>query len=118
MRAALSKSDGERKRFTGIFIRIGKKTNYKGYSEETILLKQITDISENRLVADHVWFTFSKVFEDAGIREGDLIAFDARIKSYKKGYVNSARNMRKRKTDFKLSHPTKIEIIERAIGNR
>jgi hypothetical protein len=115
MRTTLAKDLGERKRFKGIFVRIGKKTNYKGYSEDTILLQNIIDVSENLQVADHIWFTFSKVFEEAGIREGDLIAFDARVKDYKKGYVNKALNMRKRKTDFKLSHPTKVEIIERKI---
>jgi hypothetical protein len=115
MRTTLAKNQGERKRFKGVFVRIGKKTNYNGYSEDTILLQNITDLSDNRQVADHVWFTFSKGFENAGIREGDLIAFDARVKSYKKGYVNKDLNMRERKTDYKLSHPTKIEIIERKL---
>jgi hypothetical protein len=115
MRKKLAESQGERKRFKGTFIRIGKKTNFKGYSEDTILLHNIIDISENQLVADHVWFTFSKVFDAAGIREGDVLAFDARIKSYKKGYVNKALNTGKKKTDYKLSHPTKVEIIERKV---
>lgn len=113
MRKVLGESQGERKRFTAVFVRIGKKTNYNGYSEDTILLQKITDLSENKIVADHVWFTFSKVFEEAGIREGDLIAFDARVKSYKKGYVNKALKVTKRKEDFKLSNPTKVEIVAR-----
>jgi hypothetical protein len=112
MRKDLAASQGERKRFKGLFVRVGKKINYNGHSEDTILLQNVTDLSENRIVADHVWFTFSKVFDDAGIREGDVIAFDARVKSYKKGYVNRALNMNKRKEDFKLSHPTKVEILE------
>lgn len=113
MRTELSKSNGERKRFSGIFVRIGKKKNYNGYSEDTILLQKITDLTDNRIVADHVWFTFSKAFEDAGIREGDVIAFDARVKRYKKGYVNNALKHNSRKEDFKLSHPTKVEVLTR-----
>ena len=118
MRSTLATLDGERKRFTATFVRIGKKTNYKGYSEDTILLQHVTDLATQEVVTDHLWFTYTKAFEDAGIREGDRIAFDARIKSYKKGYVNKSMNLRKRQTDYKLSHPTRIEILERQAGNR
>jgi hypothetical protein len=116
MRTALSKNEGERKRFKATFVRVGKKTNYKGYSEDTILLQNIIDIADNQRVADHVWFTFTKTFEDAAIREGDIIAFDARIKRYTKGYVNKALNIKKRTTDFKLSHPTSVEVVERKMN--
>lgn len=93
------------------FVRVGKKRNFKGYSEDTILLKDIIDVETENCVADHVWFTFTKVFEAAGIREGDTITFDARVKSYSKGYVNKSLGMTRRKTDFKLSHPTKVQVI-------
>ena len=93
----------------------GKKKNFKGYSEDTILLQEIIDVADNQPVADHVWFTFSKTFEDAAIREGDIITFDARIKRYTKGYVNKALNLKKRTTDFKLSHPTNVKVVERKI---
>lgn len=115
MRTALGKNEGERKRFRATFVRVGKKTNFKGYSEDTILLQNIIDIEDGTQVADHVWFTFTKTFEDAHIREGDIITFDARIKRYTKGYVNKALNTKKRTTDFKLSHPTKVEIAERKV---
>jgi hypothetical protein len=114
MRTALSKDEGERKRFKATFVRVGKKKNFKGYSEDTILLQNIIDIAGNIRVADHVWFTFTKTFEDAGIHEGDVITFDARIKRYTKGYVNKALGMKKRSTDFKLSNPGKVKIESRA----
>lgn len=91
-------------------VRFGKKTNFKGYSEETILLKEIVDISTGEAVTDHVWFTFSKGFADANIREGDCIEFDARVRQYKKGYVHKLMQTKKT-TDYKLSHPTKIQVI-------
>ena len=113
MRTTLAKNEGERKRFRATFVRVGKKKNFKGYSEDTILLQNIIDITDNQRVADHVWFAFTKTFEDADIREGDIITFDARIKRYTKGYVNKALEMKRRTMDFKLSHPTKVEIVER-----
>jgi hypothetical protein len=113
MRTGLSKNEGERKRFRATFARIGKKKNFKGYSEDTILLQNIIDIESGQRVADHVWFTFTKTFEGANIREGDTITFDARVKRYTKGYVNKALSMKRQTTDFKLSHPTKVEVIER-----
>jgi hypothetical protein len=115
MRTALGKNEGERKRFRGTFVRIGKKKNFKGYSEDTILLEDIIDIAGNDRVADHVWFSFTKIFEDAGIREGDIITFDARISRYSKGYVNKGLGLKKRAMDFKLSHPTKVEIVGRKV---
>ena len=51
MRKKLTQCEGGRKKFKGVFSRLGKKTNYKGYSEETILLKDIIDIELNEIVA-------------------------------------------------------------------
>lgn len=113
MRTGLSKSEGERKRFTATFVRVGKKKNFKGYSEDTILLNNVVDIETQQRVTDHVWFTFTKVFEDAGIKEGDTIAFDARVKRYSKGYVNRSLGMTRRSSDYKLSHPTKVEVVRK-----
>lgn len=109
MRKALQKEEGERKRFYAVFERLGKKTNYLGYSEETILLKNITDALSNTIVADHLWFTFSKAFQSANIQPGGEIEFEARIKKYNKGYVNKQYGINERKADFKLSNPTKIK---------
>jgi len=113
MRAALAKSKGDRKRFRGIFVRTGKKTNYHGYATDTILLRDIADLADNTKVTDHAWFTFTKGFEVLSFHEGDIIEFDARVKEYKKGYVNKKLQMANRKTDYRLSHPTKIVVIKK-----
>jgi hypothetical protein len=112
MRNSLAKSKGERKRFRGLFVRIGKKKGYNGYVTDTILLHNIIDLADNHIVTDHVWFTFTKSFEDAGIREGDTIEFEARVKEYRKGYVNNAVGLNTKRTDYKLSHPTKISVVK------
>ena len=50
-------------------------------------------------------------FEAAGLKEGASVEFEARIKEYKKGYVNKRIGVNQRKIDYKLSHPTKIKIV-------
>lgn len=111
MRKELAKETGQRKKFQAVFIRLGKKVSYQGYSEDTILLRGIKDVASNKLVADHIWFTFSKGFEKIKLAEGVSIEFEARVKEYRKGYVNSSLGINKRSVDFKLSHPTRIKVI-------
>jgi hypothetical protein len=112
MRTKLSQQNGARKKFRATFTRIGKKTNYNGYSEDTILLSNVCDAATNEVVTDHVWFTYSKGFENAHLQVGMLIEFEARIKEYTKGYVNRGLGMNKKTSDYKLSHPTKISVIK------
>jgi hypothetical protein len=112
MRSKLGKEVGLRKRFAARVVRFGKKVNYKGYSEETILLDKITDVELNEVMTDHLWFTFSLTFQKANPKEGDRIEFDARVKDYKKGYVNKQIGINNRKKDFKLSHPTNIVVLK------
>ena len=109
MRRELAKEEGKRKKFQALFDRVGKKVNYKGYSEETILLKNILDLESQKIVADHIWFSYSKSFINASISVGDVIEFEARVKEYRKGYVNRNYKIDNSTTDFKLSNPTKIK---------
>jgi hypothetical protein len=111
MRHKLSAEEGQRKRYIATFSRVGKKRNFKGYSEDTILLVDVRDGNTNEKVCDHVWFTFSKAFEQIRFEEGMQISFEARVKEYKKGYVNRSLNVNRSKKDFKLSHPTKVEKL-------
>jgi hypothetical protein len=111
MRVRLGKDEGIRKKFTATFSRLGKKKNFKGYSEDTILLMNVTDADNSIVVADHIWFSYTRSFEKVILKEGVLIEFEARVKSYSKGYVNKTVAINQRKTDFKLSHPTKIKIV-------
>jgi hypothetical protein len=111
IRRALESREGERKRFRAVFSRFGKKANYKGYSEMTVLLTQITEAETGITVADHLWFGYTSGFEKINLKEGVSIEFEARIKEYAKGYVNTRYGINNRKKDFKLSHPTKIKIV-------
>lgn len=111
MRKKLAAEDGVRKKFRAVFSRFGKKVNYQGYSETTVLLVNIVDPETNSAVADHLWFTYTKGFENARITEGSTIEFEARVKEYSKGYVNKKYGINQRKRDYKLSHPTKIAVV-------
>lgn len=113
MRKVLAKEAEKRKKFKGVFSRIGKKMNYKGYLEETVLLKAIVDVTTGQQVADHLWFSYTKGFEKAALLAGDVIEFEARVKSYKKGYVNSRYGLNSRTHDFKLNNPTRIRKIKK-----
>lgn len=108
MRQNLQKIAEQRLRFAGVFVRYGKKAGFKGRSQETILLRDVRQISDQQIVTDHLWFNLTKEFADLRLQEGDAVEFDARVKGYVKGYVNSPGKIDNRKQDYKLSHPTKV----------
>jgi hypothetical protein len=110
MRRELAKREGQRKKFRATFSKLGKKINYKGYSEPTILLTDIIECETNLKITEHAWFSYTQGFEDADMKEGDVIEFEARVKEYKKGYVNRRYKINEKKLDYKLSHPTKIRV--------
>lgn len=111
MRKELQKLEGVRKKYKAHFERIGKKINYKGYSEETILLKSIVDMETGIIVANHIWFSYTQGFVKASIQPGDIVEFEARSKAYAKGYVNKAMKISTKRSDYKLSNPTKIKKV-------
>ncbi|HTF20134.1 MAG TPA: hypothetical protein VK658_18820 [Chryseolinea sp.] len=111
MRTTLKKLDQVRKKFRGVFQREGKKTNWHGYGEPTILLRSITD-DAGKVVTDHLWFNKTKSFDALGrLDQGDVIEFEARITPYRKGYVNRRGKIDESSTDYKLSRPTKLRIV-------
>jgi hypothetical protein len=108
MRQELKKIDEQRALFRGAFSKYGLKSGYRGYSTETILLVNIRDDNGN-LICDHLWFNMTKGFEQLGmLKEGDIVQFEARVKKYRKGYVNRRAGIDQSMFDYKLSHPTKI----------
>lgn len=113
MRTSLKSIDQVRKKFRGVYQREGKKINFKGYSETTILLGPVTDES-GKVVTDHLWFSKTKGFEALGmLSQGDIIEFEARVTNYRKGYVNKRINVNQRSVDYKLSRPTKMIVVKK-----
>ncbi|MHA4812220.1 hypothetical protein ACX0G9_29260 [Flavitalea flava] len=113
MRTELKKTEMERGVFRGVFSKYGKKTNFRGPSTETILLTEIRN-SEGLFICDHLWFNLTKGFGKLGhLREGEILQFEARVKSYKKGYINKSAGINESTLDYKLSHPTKMEKVRK-----
>ena len=114
MRKELSKREGQRKRFRAIVGKFGSKINYRGYTDTTLLLKQIVEVETGKVVAGHVWFNLTKGYEACDLSENTEIEFEARVKEYKKGYVNRRYGINNQTKDYKLSHPTKISVIPKS----
>ena len=116
MRTNLKPLDNQRMKFTGTFERFGQKTNYKGYPEKTVLLKDIKDAS-GRIVTDLLWFSYLKQFQALGeLQEGDVIEFHARVREYVKGYRGyreDAMFENPPRIDYRLSHPTRFKIASK-----
>ena len=116
-RKKLRRQEGQRKRFSGTFVRYGTKPAWSGPEPDiTLLLKGVVMVETGELVTDHLWFNLTKGFEALGeLSEGDVVYFDARVKSYRAGY--RGRDIERAlynppRIDYKLSHPTKIEKRE------
>ena len=111
MRVKLKEKNHERGTFTGTFQKFGSKNSF-GYTKQTILLTDICDSDEIK-VADHLWFTMGKQFAQLKLQTGDKVKFNARIKSYRKGYKGYREDVfgKPIQVDYKLSHPTKMEKL-------
>jgi len=102
--------------FTGTFKRKGEKRGYKGYPETTILLINVRG-ENGSIITDHLWFNYTKGFRELALTVGDTVQFDARVKRYYKGYQGHREEvLLHRERDYKLSHPTKISIIEEPVA--
>jgi len=112
MRKELKILDEQRDLFRGTFKKYGLKSGYKGASTETILLVSICN-DNGKIISDHLWFNMTKGFEKLGtLREGDIIQFEARVGKYRKGYINRRADIDQSSFDYKLSHPTKITLVQ------
>jgi len=113
MREKLKERFNSRTRFKGTFSKYSLKSSYKGLQKETILLLDVKNLQDEELT-DHLWFNLTKGFRGLGLLfPGDIIYFDARVRPYVKGYVGRGED--NREIDYKLSHPTKIELFKRVI---
>lgn len=112
MRQALKPLNGQRRRFTGTFVRHGTKSAFRGAPLPTILLKDIRDAT-GKIVCDHLWFNLTKEFDSLVLKEGVVLAFDARVKPYYKGYQGYREDVCDKpvERDFRLANPTKVQVV-------
>jgi hypothetical protein len=109
MREELKARNGLRGEFTATFERYGRATvagPYHGKREVvTLLFVNVCDASGKQM-SDHIWFQSCKQWAVLGLRPGERVKFEARIKPYQKGYGGDEREL-----DYKLSHPTKARLV-------
>ncbi len=110
MRTELAYRDGERATFCGTFERFGSKRGWMG-DEPTLLLKDIRT-PDGTPICDHLWFNRTQQFAALDLAPGDVVQFDARVKAYEKGYKERRDDVYVPiETDYKLSHPTKVQKV-------
>lgn len=105
---------GKRAVFLATFERTGKKSGWKGVLE-TILLTNLQNAHHHE-VADHIWFTTGKGWNQAELRPGDRVRFEARVDQYEKGYRgrNEYGEEGMVTVDYRLVFPTRIINLTRS----
>jgi len=109
MRSKLKNIGSEtRKRYRATVGRMGiKSNNFKNFPERTIVLNNVIDTETNEEITDHLWFTVGKQLKKLKLKAGDVISFNARVGTYKKGYRHDIK-------DYKLNRMTKI-VVEQSV---
>lgn len=110
-RESLRVLNGQRERFQARVERFGTKTAYRGPDQRTVLLRDVALRDTAEVVTEHVWFTVGKWSER--LKEGDVIAFDARVGEYIKGYRGRREDVYSPiSIDYRLQRPTKVVLID------
>ncbi len=105
----------KRNRFVGTVEKFGIKNGFKGLID-TILLINIKLEGSEEIITEHLWFNLCKQFRDLNLQKGDVIALNARVAKYQKGY-RGGRELEIPKPlagDYKLQRPTKATVVKRA----
>lgn len=77
------------------------------------MFKNVQDL-DGKVVTDHIWFSMTKGFLalTEQLQQGTKVAFDARVHQYTKDPLYGELGISGyREIDYRLSHPTKIEIL-------
>jgi len=110
VRNKLKTSEFERFRLRTTVTRKGSKRGWNGETVETILFGPIVRTNTGEILTDHLWFTVGDWCR--GLHPGDVVEFDARVKKYRKGYVNHRRGIDEEVVDYRLSNPTNLELLQ------
>jgi hypothetical protein len=112
MRNQLYKLEKQRCNFISEFVRYGQyKNGYYDRYNTTVLLRRLTTINNNKIVAEHIWIPLKYIpsIKDK-VQTGDMITFTATVQPYIKGY-------RGKRIDLIFSHPIKHDYALEAITN-
>ena len=110
-RTTLAARHGERFRVTATIERFSQKNAFRG-PQKTVLLRDVRDAETGDLLTDHLWFAWGKwAFM---LREGEAIAFDARVTGYDKGYHGRREDLYDApppSSDWRLERPTRVARV-------
>ena len=114
MRNELGKLKGKRTRFVGVFQRYGIRPAAMP-PVKTFCLADIQN-ADGIILADHIWMTWRNRFASLGeLQEGQILEFDATVTEYEKrrymGRPERKLNSGNGGTDFRLSYPTNIRLL-------
>ena len=116
MRNELENRNGQRMRFVATVERYGSRSNWHGYPETTILLKDVRFASSGELASDHLWFKEGQWAWELEV--GMTFEFDARVDSYIKGYRGRRADelgFGVSTIDYHLERPSKVVVISQAV---
>jgi hypothetical protein len=115
MRNELQKLNRQRMRFRATVERYGSRSNWHGYPETTILLKDVCFARNGESACDHLWFKDGAWAWELEI--GTTFEFDARVDSYVKGYQGRRADELDSGAptiDYHLERPSKVVVISMA----
>ena len=113
MRTELKKLNKQRLTIIATVEGFGQKSSFRGPPLKTILFTDIQS-PDGKNLTDHLWFTDG--FWSKDLKPGDKVQLDARVTPYEKGYNGqNIEHMLENpiSTDYKLSHPTKVKILNK-----
>ena len=101
MRSQLYELNNVRTSFLAEVIKLGKTSN----NEKTLLVRRVTNIDNNKIVAQHLWLKeTNNIFSDIELKAGIYIKFDATVQEYYK--ENSS------EVDYCLVDISDVSIVE------
>jgi hypothetical protein len=108
MRDELAKREGHRVRVQAKIERYGSTPDGSRY-----LLVDVRDAKSGELLTEHLWMSIGPWA--VGMREGDVIAFDATVAQYVKGYFGRRQDIIDAKAspsiDYHLDQPANAQVV-------
>lgn len=116
MREGLVTRNGRRGKFTAVVSRFGQASGWQGRPLKTVLLTDVRDES-GATVTDHLWFKVGTW--SAELKPGDKVSFEARVRSYKKGYRGYREDdeLPPPSVDYRLAFPSKVRKITDSVSS-
>jgi hypothetical protein len=111
-RCELKKYLGTRVRVSGEIQQISSCHSHLGSEYTVACVVHIRHVRSGEYLTQHVWIPVA--FLPGGVKEGDIVVFDAEVVEYSKGYCGPREGLRKERpfrTDYTLRRVTNAGVI-------